>query len=80
MKLWGSAAMQDELIGFWSFPIFFPVFHQTGNTLFTLDQAFIKKHSRTYQVLKLLFLWALEQNILNMYDCSRHSANVKDTE
>ena len=40
----------------------------------------LKKHSKTYQVLKLMFLWALEQNILNKYNCSRHPANVKVTE
>ena len=27
-----------------------------------------------------MFLWALEQNILNKYNCSGHPANVKDTE
>ena len=53
MKLWGSTAMQDEHIGFWSFPIFFPVLHLTGNKLFKLNQAFIKNHlekpsSKTY--------------------------------
>ena len=35
--------MQDEHIGFWSFPIFFRVWHYTGNKLCTLNQAFIKK-------------------------------------
>ena len=80
MKLWGSVAMQDEIIGFWSFPIFFRVLNQTGNKLFTLNQAFIKKDSKTYQVLKLIFLWALEQNVLNKYNCSGHPTNVKDTE
>ena len=25
-------------------------------------------------------MWALEQNILNKYNCSGHPANVKDTE
>ena len=45
--------MQDEHIGFWSFPIFFQVLHYTGNKLFTLNQSFIKKHldkpsSKTY--------------------------------
>ena len=80
MKLWGSVAMQDEIIGFWSFPIFFRVLNQTGNKLFTLNQAFIKKHSKTYQVLKLIFLSALEQNVLNKYNCSGHPTNVKDTE
>ena len=44
LKLWGSIAMQDEHISFWSFPIFFRVLHQTGNKLFRLNQAFIKKH------------------------------------
>ena len=53
MILWGSTAMQDEHIGFWSFPIFFPVLHLTGNKLFKLNQAFIKNHlekpsSKTY--------------------------------
>ena len=43
-KLWGSIAVQDEYLGFWSFPIFFRVLHQTGNNLFTLNQAFIKKN------------------------------------
>ena len=80
MKLWGSVAMQDEIIGFWSFPIFFRVLNQTGNKLFTLNQAFIKKHSKTYQVLKLIFLWALERKILNKYNCSGYPSNVKDTE
>ena len=28
----------------------------------------------------LLFLWAIEQSILNKYNCSGHPANVKDTE
>ena len=27
-----------------------------------------------------MFLWALEQNIVNKYNCSGHPANVKDTE
>ena len=71
--------MQDELIAFWSFPIFFQVSHYTGNKLFTLNHAFIKKKLRN-QVLKLMFLWALEQNILNKYNCSGHTVNVKDTE
>ena len=31
------------------------------------------------QVLKLIFLWELEQNILNKYNCNGHPANVKDT-
>ena len=44
MKLWSSIAVQDELIGFWSFPIFFQVLHKTGDKLFTLHQAFTKKH------------------------------------
>ena len=79
LKLWGSIAMQDEHISFWSFPIFFRVLHQTGNKLFALNQAFIKKHFEK-QSLKLIFLWALEQNILNKYNCSGHPANVKDTE
>ena len=35
--------MQDEHLGFWSFPLFF--FFLTGNNLSTLNQAFIKKHS-----------------------------------
>ena len=73
----GSVAMQ--LTGFWSFPIFFGVLHETGSKLFTFNQAFIKK-IWTNQVLKLIFLWALEQNILNKYNCSGHPANVKDTE
>ena len=69
MKLWGSVAMQDELIGFWSFPIFF-------SHLIKL----LLKNIWKNQVLKLMFLWALEQNILNKYNCSGHPANVKDTE
>ena len=32
------------------------------------------------KVLKLIFLWALEQNIFNKYNCSGHPENVKDTE
>ena len=33
------------------------------------------------QVLRLIFLWALEQNIiLNKYNFSGHPANVKDTQ
>ena len=76
MKLWGSVAMQ--LTGFWSFPIFFRVLHWTGNKLFTVNQAFIK-NIWTNQVLKLIFPWALEQNILNKYNCSGHPANVKDS-
>ena len=33
------------------------------------------------QVLKLIFFWALEQNIiLNKYSCRGHPGNVKDTE
>ena len=47
--------MQDEHLGFWSFPMFFRVLHQTGNNLFTPNQAFIKKHleigsSKTFPV------------------------------
>ena len=47
--------MQDEHLGFWSFPIFFRVLHWTGNNLFTLNQAFSKKHlekpsSKTFPV------------------------------
>ena len=53
LKLWGSVAMQDQHIRFWSFPIFFGVLHQAGNKLFTLNQAFIKTYlekasSKTY--------------------------------
>ena len=71
--------MQDDLICFWPFPIFFRVLHQTGNKFFTLNQAFIKKHlkkpsSKTY------FPVALEQNILDKYNCNGNPANVKDTE
>ena len=45
--------MQDGHIGFWSFPIYFRVLHYTGKKLFTLNQAFTKKHlkkpsSKTY--------------------------------
>ena len=71
--------MQDECIGFWPFPIFFQVLHQTGNKLFILNQAFIKNIWKN-QLLKLILLWALEANILNKYNCSGHPANVKDTE
>ena len=47
--------MQDEHLGFWSFPMFFRVLHPTGNNLFTPNQAFIKKHlekgiSKTFPV------------------------------
>ena len=35
--------MQDEHLGFWSFPIFFPSV-ALGNNFSTLNQAFIKKH------------------------------------
>ena len=38
------------------------------------------KNTWKNQVLKLMFLWALEQNILNKYNCSGHPSNVKDTE
>ena len=44
LKLWGSIAMQDEYLGFWSFPIFFWVLHYIGKNISTLNQAFIKKH------------------------------------
>ena len=59
LKLWGSIAMQDEYLGFWSFPIFFRVSHYIGKNLSTLNQAFIKKQVLENQVLKL-FLLALE--------------------
>ena len=72
--MWGSIAMQDKLIGFWSFPIFFRVLHQTGNKLFTLNQAFIKKHlekpsSKTYFPVGTrakYHLWS-NKKILNQY-------------
>ena len=51
--------MQDEHLGFWSFPMFFRVLHQTGNNLFTPNQAFIKKHLEKKEALKR-FLWALK--------------------
>ena len=38
------------------------------------------KNTWKNQVLKLMFLWALEQNILNKYNYSGHAANVKGTE
>ena len=38
------------------------------------------KNPGFFGVFFLLFLWALEQNILNKYNCSGHPANVKDTE
>ena len=72
--------MQDERIGFWSFPIFFRVLHQTGNKTFTLNQQAFLKNIWKQQVLNLIFLWELEQNIINKYNCSGHPANVKDTE
>ena len=76
--MWGSIAMQDELIGFWSFPIFFRVLHQTGNKLFTLNQTFIKKHlekpsSKTYFPVGT-------RAKHSKYNCSEHPANIKDTE
>ena len=64
MKLWGSIATQDEHIVFWSFPIFFQVLHYTGNKLFELHQAFIKKY------LELSFLTST----------AAVDTNVKDTE
>ena len=79
LKLWGSIAMQDEHVSFWSFPIFFRVLHQTGN-FSHLIKLFLKNNWKN-QVLKLISLWALEQNIiLNKYNCSGHLANAKDTE
>ena len=53
--------MQDEHLGFWSFPIYIRVLHKTGNNLSTLNQTFIKIIWES-QVLKL-FLWALEANV-----------------
>ena len=38
LKFWGSIAIQDEHLGFWSSP----TLHLTGNNLYTLNQAFLK--------------------------------------
>ena len=71
--------MQDELIGFWSFQIFFECsIRQETNFSHFIKLLF--KNIWKNQVLQLIFLWTLEQNILNKYNCSGHPANVKDTE
>ena len=54
MKLWGSIAMQDEHLGFWSFPIFF-----RKETIFPLLIKLLLKNIWENQVLKI-FLRALQ--------------------
>ena len=49
--------MQDEHLGFWSFPIFFSSV-ALGNNFSKLNQAFIKS-IRENQALKR-FMWAIE--------------------
>ena len=58
LKLRGSITIQDEHLGFCSFPIFFQALHLIGNNLSILNQAFIKSIWEN-QVLEL-FLWAAE--------------------
>ena len=78
MQLLGLIAMQDERLGFWSFPVFVRVLQWTGNNLFTFNQAFIKKHLEKSSS-KTLPL-GTRSIICNKHNCSRHPANVKDTE
>ena len=53
MKLWGSKAMKDEYLGFWSFLIFL-----WQETIFSHLIKLLLKNIWENQVLKL-FLWAL---------------------
>ena len=65
--------MQDEHLGFWSFPILFQVLHYTGNSVSTGNQAFIRNIWEN-QVLQL-FLWALEtKHHSYKYNCSLRQA------
>ena len=80
LKLWGSIAMQDEHISFWSFPIFFEYCIRQETNFSDLIKVLLKNIWKN-QVLKIISLWTLEQNIiLNKYNCSGHLANVKDAE
>ena len=67
LKLWGSVAMQDELKGFCSFSIYiFECCFRQETDFSHLIKLLLKKISKN-QVIKLIFLWALEQNIFNKY-------------